>query len=151
MTREPVSVGPTATLYDAAVLMRSNRVAGLPVVDARGDLNGVVSERDIARVFEFPGSRAGTEGMLDALLVEPDLEPAPDFGGLRRRIRETKVSEAMSRPPFTIHSDAPLELAMEVMTENQIHRLPVVQKNHLVGIVTTHDLLRAVWPSASRH
>ena len=144
MSRNPISIGENASLFDALVLMRTNRVTGLPVVGPQGDLHGVLSERDLVRILQLPSSDPGAEGMMDLLALDPDSQPDPGLRTYRDRLEGSTVGEAMSRPPLSIRGDAPLEFAMEVMTEHEIHRLPVVQGSRLVGILTVHDLVRAV-------
>ena len=47
MTADPVTISPTATIGEAARLMLENRVSGLPVLDEKGDLVGIITESDI--------------------------------------------------------------------------------------------------------
>jgi CBS domain-containing protein len=148
MSRSTISIGEDASLYDALVLMRTNRVTGLPVVDKDGALSGVISERDLARILGLPTEPVGTEGLLDVLVSNSTALGSLTVDEMRDRLEEGKVIEVMSRPPISTHSDAPVELAMEVMAENDIHRLPVVEGNRLVGIVSTSDLLRSVLRTA---
>ena len=49
MTRNPVTVAPTATIHDAALIMLKNKIAGLPVVDG-GKVVGIITESDIFRL-----------------------------------------------------------------------------------------------------
>jgi CBS domain-containing protein len=143
MSRSPISIGKRASLYDALVVMRSNRVTGLPVVDSHGVLDGVISERDLARALGLPTSDPGAESLMDILVADPESQPDPTLRDLRGRLEGSQVQEAMSRPPLSIRGEAPLEFAMEVMSENGIHRLPVVENGRLTGIVTVHDLFRS--------
>lgn len=50
MTRDPITVGPEATVGDAARIMLENHIAGLPVVDENGELVGIITESDIFRM-----------------------------------------------------------------------------------------------------
>jgi CBS domain-containing protein len=150
MSRRPISIGTGASLLDALIVLRTNRVTGVPVVGPGNTVVGVLSERDLVRVLGLPWSTPGAEGMMDLLMADPAGESDPTLLDLRTRLEERKVGEVMSRPPMTVRAEAPLELAMEVMTENEIHRLPVVEQNRLVGLVTTHDLLRSVLQAPRR-
>lgn len=47
MTADPITISPTATIGEAARLMLENRVSGLPVVDEKGDMVGIITESDI--------------------------------------------------------------------------------------------------------
>lgn len=144
MTSPAVTVSPDATLYDSLVAMRANNHSGLPVVDATREVVGVLSERDVARIFAEGLSEKRVRALLDVLLVGLADQPHPSLRAARASLEETRVRDAMSSPPYVIRPDAPLELAAEVMTENRINRLPVVDRKHLVGIVTRSDLVRGM-------
>lgn len=146
MSRSPLTIGKSASLYDALVLMRTNGITGLPVVGSDGDLEGVLSERDLSGVLGLPMTSRGMEGMMDVLLLDLKEQPEPTLRGFRESLEETQVGEVASQPAYSISPEEPLEAAMEMMTEKSIHRLPVLSGSRLVGVVTTHDLLRAVLP-----
>lgn len=144
MSRPAASIGRDATLYDALVALRANGFSGLPVLDTPGRVVGVLSERDLVRIFAGVLSRHKVKGLLDVLLVGMLDQPEPALRTARERLEELTVGEAMSSPPYVIRPDAPLELAAEIMVENSINRLPVVEADRLVGIVTRNDLVRAM-------
>jgi len=50
MTRDPITISPTATIGDAANLMIDNKVSGLPVTDPKGKVVGIITESDIFRM-----------------------------------------------------------------------------------------------------
>ena len=54
-----------------------------------------------------------------------------------------RIKDVMTKNPFTVDSETLVLDAQKIMQENNIRRLPVVDKGKLVGIVTQHDLLRA--------
>jgi len=144
MSRQPITVGPDATLLDALVLMRGQKVSGLPVVAETGKLLGVLSQRDVARTLKSAGGIPEVTGLFDLLMFGLSQEEGVSVQVLRRILEETNVRDAMSSPPIAIPSDASLELAAEVMRENEINRIPVLRGDRLVGIVTRNDLVRAM-------
>ena len=144
MSRHPITVGPEATLLDALVLMRGQKVSGLPVVAEDGKLVGVLSQRDVARTLKTAGGIPEVTGLFDLLMFGISEETGVNVQVLRRILDETNVRDAMSSPPISVPSDASLELAAEVMRENEINRIPVLRGDRLVGIVTRNDLVRAL-------
>lgn len=144
MSRHPITVGPEATLLDALVLMRGQKVSGLPVVAEDGKLVGVLSQRDVARTLKTAGGIPEVTGLFDLLMFGISEETGVNVQVLRRILEETNVRDAMSSPPISVPSDASLELAAEVMRENEINRIPVLRGDRLVGIVTRNDLVRAL-------
>ena len=144
MSRHPITVGPDATLLDALVLMRGQKVSGLPVVDEASKLVGVLSQRDVARALKTAGGIPEVTGLFDLVMFGLSEETGVSVQVLRRILEETNVRDAMSSPPISIPSDASLELAAEVMRENEINRVPVLHGEKLIGIITRNDLVRAL-------
>jgi len=144
MSRQPITVGPDATLLDALVLMRGQKVSGLPVVEEDGRLVGVLSQRDVARTLKSAGGIPEVTGLFDLLMFGLSEDSGVNVQVLRRILEETNVRDAMSSPPIFLASDAPLELAAEMMRENDINRIPVMRGDRLIGIVTRNDLVRAL-------
>ncbi len=144
MSRHPLMIGPDATLLDALVLMRGQKISGLPVVDASGALVGVLSQRDIARALTVKGGMRQAHDLFDILIFGLSNEGSVDLDELHRALEETNVREAMSTPAISIAADASLELAADLMREKVINRIPVVKDDRVVGIITRNDLLRAL-------
>ena len=140
-------VGEEASLFDALMLMRTHNVSGLPVIDAKRRLVGVLSEKDLARVVLGSSDYPEIQGVLDVLMLGLSDQPSDSLQRVRQGLEAVHVRDAMSHPPFVIRPDAPLELAAEVMRDQRINRLPVVEDDCIVGIVTRHDLVRALIPT----
>lgn len=134
MTVDVVTVSPETPLREVAGRMSERRISGMPVVDHAGRCIGVVSEGDVL-VKEIGHPRAPRP--LDWLLGERH-----DPEVLRRRAART-AREAMSAPPIVIGPDRPLRIAADLMVGRRVNRLPVVESERLVGIVTRADLVRA--------
>lgn len=113
MTKDPVTLGPEATLGEAATLMRQEDCGSIPIVDG-GRLVGIVTDRDI---------------VIRAVAAGKDA-------------RSTKVSEVMSADPVCISPDTDVDEAAKVMADRQIRRLPVVDDGKLAGILVIGQLAR---------
>jgi CBS domain-containing protein len=137
MTRNVVTVGADTSILGAATLMMDHHISGLPVVDARGKLLGVVSESDFLRRSEIGTQRRRPRWL--QFLVGPG-RAADEF--LHERGR--RVGAIMSADPVTVTEQTPLQDLVELMERKRIKRVPMTRDGHLVGIVTRADLLRAV-------
>ena len=135
MTRSVVSITPDATILEAADTMLQHHVSGLPVVDAACNLVGIVSEGDFIRRGEI-GTQRKRSRWLRFLMGSDATQYVREHG--------RKVSEVMTREPFTIAEDATLEEIVASMETNDIKRLPVMHGDKLVGIVSRANLLQAV-------
>ena len=111
MTPDVVTCSPSDTLTHVAQKMQSMNVGSCPVV-AQGNLVGIVTDRDIT-------VRAISKGY----------DPA-----------NTYVNEIMTKDPIFGSPNMSVEDACGLMQDNQIRRLPIVDNNKLVGIVTLADL-----------
>ena len=131
MVQEVVTVPPSATLKDAAALLVKHGISGLPVVEGER-LVGVLSERDL--LFR---ERERPEGRWLAWFTDP---VAPSD---RPKLDAHLVGEAMSSPPVTVAPGAQVAAAAKQMLDAGVSRLPVLEDDKLVGIVTRADLVRA--------
>ncbi len=117
MTREMINVREDARLGDAARLLDTYRISGMPVVDRGGRLVGVLSQTDLLR------ARA-----IDHLWRTPPC---------------LVVRHLMTAPAITASESMPLDEAATLMEERQIHRLVVVAEDGRtpVGVLSVSDLV----------
>ncbi|ENN85269.1 hypothetical protein RHSP_54433 [Rhizobium freirei PRF 81] len=137
MTPAPVTVKMSAPIAEAAKLLLDKHLSGLPVVDGKGVVVGIISEGDFLRRGELK-----TERQRSALLeffVSPG-RLAQEYAHANGRL----VEEVMTSPVKTISPFSSISEAVDVMERESIKRLPVVDGGKLVGIVTRSDLLRAL-------
>jgi CBS domain-containing protein len=121
MTRDPLTVTPSDTIWQADELMYENKIRQLPVVE-RHELVGIISDRDI-------------RSFLSGSLFETPEE--------RERALATKVASIMTTEPITASPEDDLRDTVEVLINEKIGGIPVVDEAEgLVGIVTYVDVLR---------
>ena len=141
MSRPVITVRPEATLEVAASLMSTHGVSGLPVVDRRPRLVGVLSQKDIVRVLHEKAGLSLPGGIFDLILDSTKARRTDLPRECREILENTRVRPAMSSRPITVPADASLDEAIRLLIEHKINRLPVVEKGSLIGIVSRHDLL----------
>jgi CBS domain-containing protein len=137
MTRNPVCVGQTTTAQELAEILEGNDISGVPVLDMREKLIGVVSRSDLMhRCVEGPvGSSRGSffSALADGMITETGLDP----GSLG------VVEDFMTAHPVTATVNEPVGAVARRMAEEQVHRVVVIDdENHVIGLVTTLDILR---------
>jgi acetoin utilization protein AcuB len=124
MSRRPVTIGPDATLRQAAETMEAHACRRLPVLE--GDrLVGIISDRDVRLTLNSPlvlRERWYDEALLD----------------------KTRVRACMATNVVTVLPHAPLAQAAGLMREHKMGGLPVVEEDRLVGILTETDMLNAL-------
>ena len=144
MTSPVVTVGVGSTLFEALTLLRSRGASGLPVLGPAGKVVGVISERDVARVMMGGAGSLEIRGVLGMILSGLEQQPLESLMDLREKLESTRVEQVMSAPPFVIGPKDRVGVAATIMGEHEINRLPVVEHGRLVGIITRHDLIRAM-------
>ena len=137
MTHRIISVTPETSIADAAEIMLTNHISGLPVLNASGELVGIVSEGDFLRRSEI-GTQRKRPRWLQFFTSTGRL--ADDFVAERGR----RVEDVMTRDHVTVHEEARLEELVALMERRGVKRLPVLRNGQLVGIVTRSNLLQAV-------
>jgi CBS domain-containing protein len=119
MTIDPITVCNEDSVEHAERLMRVNRISGLPVVDAEGDLVGVVSQTDLLWRGDLP---------LSVLL--------------RKKPSSLRVGEVMSSPALTVPMTATLTEAARIMRDNRVHRLVAITDDGMaIGVLSAIDFV----------
>jgi CBS domain-containing protein len=137
MTPRIISIATDAPITQAMRLMLQNRISGLPVVDGKGELVGMVTEGDFLRRGEI-GTQRQRARWLEFLIGPGRL--ADEYV----RARGRKVEDVMTREPVTVTEDTPLDEVVRLMERHRIKRLPVVRGDQLVGIVTRANIMHAL-------
>jgi len=109
------SINPSATVFDAIALMSDKNVGALPVLD-KGELVGMLSERDYMRKVILRGKSS----------------------------KETEVAEIMTRQVIEAHPEDSVPDCMRVMTEKRIRHLPILSEGKMVGMLSIGDLVKWV-------
>lgn len=102
----------TASCRDVAMRLLSREYTSLPVVEEDGSVVGIISEFDILRAI-----RAG------------------------RKLDEVTAGEVMSKSPFCVDVETPVDELIDVMAEKHLIRVPVVRDGRLVGSISRHNIL----------
>ena len=123
MTRDPIVIHDDTPLDEAMKIMRDNKVRRLPVLNEKGALVGIVSERDL-------------------LYASPSPATSLSVYELHYLLSRIRVADVMVTEVITVTEDTPLEEAARIMADNKIGGLPVVSDGELVGIITETDLFK---------
>ncbi|WP_213998853.1 DUF294 nucleotidyltransferase-like domain-containing protein [Arsukibacterium sp.] len=113
LSREPVTIGSDASVWQAAQLMTEQNVSSLLILDPEQHLAGIITDKDIR-----------------ARLVAPGLKS------------ETPVTDIMSAKPVTIEQQQYIFEAMMLMLRHNLHHLPVVSQQQAVGVIAISDIIR---------
>ena len=125
MSKEVISVTPKTSIARATITMNEHFIRRLPVVN-EGKLVGIVSKGDLRE-------------------AQPSDATSLTIWELNYLLADLTVDKIMTRDVLTIHPDAPLIDAAEIMLNEKISGLPVVDEHrHLIGIISESDIFRMV-------
>jgi CBS domain-containing protein len=129
----PVITGrPDTPLKELAALLTTHRISGVPIVDDRGQVVGIVSESDFVTKLQHAEKPHGIRGTLQRL-ADPEGE---------RKSGARVASELMTSPAVTADIGATVRDVVGLMTTHKVNRIPIVDGTTLLGIVTRANVLR---------
>jgi len=132
MTCNPITIAADVGIDDALHLMRERKIRRLPVLNAAGQMIGIVSDKDLLHAAPSPAT---------SLTVHE----------LRYLLAKLTVKKVMSSPVITVTPDTPLEQAARIMADSKIGGLPVIEQGRLVGIITETDIFKALVEMLAMH
>jgi CBS domain-containing protein len=127
MTSKVITARADETIKEVILRLRTNKISGLPIVNSQNKLVGVFSETDVMNA-------------LPDILNDADAIPLIDI----KELTDNSVRMVMSEPRFTISPDADVKDAARIMLEQYVHRLPVIENDNMIGLVSLGDVLKAL-------
>ncbi len=114
MTKDIITLTPETTIAEAIDKIINNKISGAPVLDAQGEIAGVVTEKDLLVAYDF----------------------IKKFG--------EAIKEFMSRDIIGISEETPVEEISQLLVQRNIKRVPVLEGKKVLGIVSRRDVLRYI-------
>ncbi|MEZ6855073.1 CBS domain-containing protein [Halodesulfovibrio aestuarii] len=124
------------SLTEAASFMSEYGISGAPVVDGKGRICGVISEKDFLHKMGLPTSAGIMSVVGECLAVNKCLVSS---------LRYVFVHELMSQPPIVVHKEASLTELSKIFTDRSVNRIPICNVEGVpLGIVTRSDLVSSI-------
>jgi CBS domain-containing protein len=142
MDPNPVTVAPDSSVEDVVAALREHQLPGLPVVDADGQLVGIVTEADL--VLPDDEGDLHIPHYVNLFGGTVFLESLSRFEGRLRKAFAADAEDMMTAEPDTVGPDTTVREAARLIHETGHNRLPVVEDGRLVGVVTRLDVLGAL-------
>ena len=134
MTAKVISVTPTTSLKETALAMATHGISGIPVIDERETVVGVISEKD----FLFHMVEKKTHSIMHIIA-----QCLSTKGCIAIPMRTGHAKDIMTSPAQTVSESTPIFEIASIFAEKDINRVPVVDKDgHLVGMVARADIFR---------
>ena len=126
MKKNPITTTAETSIVDVADILKENHIHRLPVLDKKGKLIGVITEKDILHASPSPVSSLSVYEMPYML-------------------SRLKVSNLMTKNVRTIDPDTTVEEAAKIMVDDDLSCLPVIEGEKLVGIVSKSDMFKVLY------
>ena len=126
MKKNPITTTAETSIVDVADILKENHIHRLPVLDKKGKLIGVITEKDILHASPSPVSSLSVYEMPYML-------------------SRLKVSNLMTKDVRTIDPNTTVEEAAKIMVDDDLSCLPVIEGDKLVGIVSKSDMFKVLY------
>lgn len=113
--RECFTIDKSASIFEAANKLTENNIGAMPVTDSKGNVIGIISERDISRY-----------------LSNDNID------------RDNKITRIMSKDIISCDLEVSVSELMETMTNKKIRHMPIIKNNKLLGIVSIGDVVNHI-------
>lgn len=144
MSQPVITVDATTPVTEVARILSDNGISGCPVVDASDRIRGIISRTDL---LEFALSVDG--GALTPIVrtLVPGLDEAEEevaYAPIGEDFEVPSAQDLMSPDPVTVQVETPISEVAALMARERVHRVPVMDKDRIVGIITALDLVGTI-------
>lgn len=146
MTREVKLLNPDQSISDAVTELAKHGISGAPVVDANGQLTGIITEKDILNAVKNTGKKVEmvypSLSMVSVSFIETmeEKETMEAF----KEIATTKVSQVMTKAVTTVQSGSNLALVVNLIILKGVNRIPVMDGGKVIGIISRADIIQGL-------
>lgn len=140
MTKNVITVTPETTVTELALLLSSHNIGGVPVLDSSGILLGVVTENDLIdqkKKIHIPT----VVTILDSVFY---LESPDKMEKEMKKIAGSTVGDIYTKTPRTVNEDTFIDEIATLMAEKNVHTLPVMRGDKLVGVIGKRDIIKTL-------
>jgi len=148
MNKRVIYFSPEDSIFEVARTFSREKISGAPVVNNEKVI-GVISNSDIVKFMHtrLLKPKAGDQPPSLSIILLSLADIGKNFLTFKnecKRISKTKVKDVMKREVLVISPDTGLIDIADLMDRKDVNRLPVVEKNKLVGMVCRADVIKAL-------
>jgi len=113
MTKKVITIHQDKTLLDTIEILVCKEISGLPVVDDKGKMVGIITEKDVLN-FAFSGN-----------------------------LKNTSVKDVMTKEVKSFSPEDDVNAIALAISQNRFRRVPIIEDEEVVGIISRRDIIRA--------
>jgi CBS domain-containing protein len=140
MTKDVITVTPSTTIEELARILVDRRISGTPVLDENGGMIGIVTENDLVRKnkkFHIPTIIR----LFDAFIM---LQSQSMIEEEIKAMAAVTVSDIYKKEVITVTEDTQVDEIASIMSEKNVHLIPVVQGKEIKGIIGKIDIIKGL-------
>ena len=140
MTSEVITVRQNTTVKELAEILWKNKISGVPVLDDNDAVVSVVTESDLidqTKKVHIPTMIS----LLDSVIF---LESSKKTEEEIKKMSGNTVQDICSGDLISVTEKTGLDEIATIMSEKNLHTLPVIQDNKLVGVIGKSDIIRSI-------
>jgi CBS domain-containing protein len=140
MTSEVITVRQNTTVKELAEILWKNKISGVPVLDDNDAVVSVVTESDLidqTKKVHIPTMIS----LLDSVIF---LESSKKTEEEIKKMSGNTVQDICSDDLISVTEETGLDEIATIMSEKNLHTLPVIQDNKLVGVIGKSDIIRSI-------
>jgi len=142
MQTQVITVSPVDPLNAVKRLFFEEEIHGAPVVDEVGRVRGMITSMDLIRAATEESEGGGVDFTIALEEVGMGWQNASET--FQSRLSEAVVTDAMSESVVSVTPETPVHDVARILRENKIHRVLVIKKETLLGIISSFDLIRVL-------
>lgn len=135
MSKKVIAVNAHTKLRELARIFKRHRINGVPVVDNKGAVIGIITKTDLLRMLK------------DIHFLKEVEDRSPQHRAMKECLIKEKnratVRMKMTKQVWTVEEDSTIDYVLELMCKHNIHTIPVFRNRKMVGIVGATDMLNA--------
>ncbi len=142
MTSNVITVTLETSIRELVNLLSKHNISGVPVMDSNNNLIGIVTENDLidqTKQLHIPT----VVTILDSIFY---LENPIKMEKEMKKMAGTRVLDIYTANPVTVTPESTIEEIATIMAEKNIHTLPVIQDDKLIGIIGKKDIIMTLIP-----
>ena len=140
MNKYVIIIQEDSSIEETARILTENNISGAPVVNKDGKIVGMVTEEDLLHQDTNPRAPAFLSILGAFIYIEGIDRYREDF----KKLAATITSEIMTKDLITVSGDVEIEYVAELMVKHGIKRVPVVENDIIIGIISRADIIKTM-------